>query len=1383
MTRLPGRLLFALLLVAGMPAWAAPPPSDVAEILRNARAWDARQRPDMARGLLQKLLLVQPDSAAGLLLLGDVEARAGNAAAAQDALRRLEAVGAQLPETRQLRTIVALTTQGKGQLAKIRLLARAGKAEEAMAELRVLMPDGPPPGELAVEYYQILGATPQGMPAAQAALKQLAQTTGEWRYGLAQAVLLGGPQTTRQDAARAFQQLSRRSDVDHRQLAAAWKHVLDRLRDGVETIPFLEPYVAYEPADKMSAERLAMLRAMPAQARAAAVVPGAAGAPGASAAVAPVVIDPTTREVDAGLDALSRGELPEAERILTGVLKKRPRDPDVLGGIGRVLIRQGKEDEAQKWLAQAARNDPANRERWVAMGSNAMVAGRLRKAGEFDAAGKPAAAEQELRAVLAAQPDNVDAIVLLGSVRYRQGDLGEAETLLRDGLRREPDNGTASRALVRLLLQQNRRDDVMAVIAQDKDGSFAYVKSGYLKDDADKLADAGKRIEATEVLQQALALDPTDPWIRFSLARLYALMKLTSNANRVMAEGMKLAPGDPSMAYATALYVQGQDRPEEALRLLATIPVASRTQGMSELGKRASIAAARRQAAALYAKGERRQGDEVLIQAEKLADDSSDDARAMAEMWFGADQQDRGLAWMKQAADKPDAVPEVKLYYAGLLNRAKRDDALATLVSQLENQPGWTEAQGQSLFNIKMDMAERRVTALAAQGQADAARALALASTPADSAAPEAAKAKARLLSEAGDPAAAVAVLKEVVAQQADDVGSRIELARNLALTRQKEAARAEVRQGLSRAAPADIENRLSAARLLVRMDQFVAARDVMDGLRQVAPDDPAVLVQAGRVERADRKYSLAMRYFQLAREKELLAAAPTAQTPIGETGFAPVTEVLPLSADQVEPAPVAPAPGSVSSVAEVALVETAAVVATAPAPASTMPTAAAPITAASITTLAIVAVPSTPESGARPASASFLAGLPHPAPVQVAPSTAQNEIESIEARRMPRIESGLSLLRKDSSPGLSSMRGTEVPVIAYVPVGYDGHAFAQVDAVSLDAGALPAAFDDAALFGKVQAYGSSLPGDISQKARGTSAALGYENDDVRVDLGVVGMGFPVTNVVGGVRKTGEFAVSDDRSFRYAAEASRRPVTSTLLSYAGARDPVTGEVWGGVVQTGGSLRASTDLGPYSASTTLGYSWYTGKNVLTNKRFAVRSAIDRDIVNRPGLVVNTGLTLTHWRFSENENNLTFGNGGYYSPQRYTALGVPLSFSGRIDRFTYLARGSVSFSRSRERAANFYPTDAALQAQAAGALLPAGYTSPVYDASSGKGVGYSLRLAAEYQLTPQLSVGSLFNIDRSSYYNPLNMQIYLRYFFNETRRTLDQTPTGVNAYSQY
>lgn len=248
---------------------------------------------------------------------------------------------------------------------------------------------------------------------------------------------------------------------------------------------------------------------------------------------------------------------------------------------------------------------------------------------------------------------------------------------------------------------------------------------------------------------------------------------------------------------------------------------------------------------------------------------------------------------------------------------------------------------------------------------------------------------------------------------------------------------------------------------------------------------------------------------------------------------------------------------------------------------------------------------------------------------------------------------------------------------------------------------------------------GSSFATERRQRGQGTNLGFGYVGDDVQWDIGTTGVGFPVTNVVGGLSKTGDLG-----RYSYKLEAYRRPITGSLLSYAGARDPITGQVWGGVVATGAAGRLSTDIGPYSTSLSLSLAALTGKNVATNTRAQLRWALDRDVWRHSDGVVNLGVAVSAWHYGKDLSEFSFGHGGYYSPRNYVSVALPLEWSGRRGALTWLARGSVSVSRSSSADSDYFPQSALLQALARARLAADGGV-PVYAGSSGSGFGRSFR----------------------------------------------------------
>ena len=416
-------------------------------------------------------------------------------------------------------------------------------------------------------------------------------------------------------------------------------------------------------------------------------------------------------------------------------------------------------------------------------------------------------------------------------------------------------------------------------------------------------------------------------------------------------------------------------------------------------------------------------------------------------------------------------------------------------------------------------------------------------------------------------------------------------------------------------------------------------------------------------------------------------------------------------------------------------------------------------------------------------AALAELSAIPDTAQTDKTREMAQRLRSAIERRRNGFFTAGFNVHDKPGSAGLSQYTALSVPMELRLPQGYDAHWTIHVDPVSLDAGSVPAVYNDAALFGQVQAFGpgslASFPSGAPQEATGVDLGVAYETENWRVDLGSTPIGFPVENLVGGVRHSGEWA-----GLSYRGSLARRPITGSVVSYAGARDPVSGQVWGGVVSNGVDLSLGYyGAGRLSGSFSAGAQRLTGRHVKTNDHLRFRAAGDWAFVDEPSQQVSAGLALTYWRYAEDLGEYTFGHGGYYSPQSYLSLALPVDWRGRYGRLGYLLRASASISRTQEAAQDFYPNDPALQAQAAGSPLPAGFSQPVYGASTGGGFGYTLKAALEYRLGEHWFIGSQLQMDRSEYYNPNVLSSYFRYDFDGKPAETPYPPRPPLPYSDY
>ena len=366
--------------------------------------------------------------------------------------------------------------------------------------------------------------------------------------------------------------------------------------------------------------------------------------------------------------------------------------------------------------------------------------------------------------------------------------------------------------------------------------------------------------------------------------------------------------------------------------------------------------------------------------------------------------------------------------------------------------------------------------------------------------------------------------------------------------------------------------------------------------------------------------------------------------------------------------------------------------------------------------------------------------------------------------------------LHRTGTPGKSQLDAQELPFGYRDAWGPNGRAFFRIAPSRVASGNLDlsSAFETST-YGTLLLCQPACIGAAPDKSQsGVAFALGSQIGDLRLDVGLTPVGFPIVNAVGG-------AIYDGRigEVSYSIDASRRAMVSSLLSYAGARDPNTGRVWGGVVSNGVRVNLSRDRGETYGVWGLGGIYrLTGQNVLDNHKSELMAGAYRRFVNEENRQLAVGLNAMWWRFSENAGEYTFGHGGYYSPAKYLSLGLPVTYAARTADTSYYVRASVSVSRSHSYRAPYFPTDAALQAQAE-ALAPVNGIDPFYaGGDNGRSYGRSFAAALEHRLAPNLFIGARLDIERSTNYTPSRLLVYVRMSpWGVTERRLAMPPEPV------
>jgi tetratricopeptide (TPR) repeat protein len=393
--------------------------------------------------------------------------------------------------------------------------------------------------------------------------------------------------------------------------------------------------------------------------------------------------------------------------------------------------------------------------------------------------------------------------------------------------------------------------------------------------------------------------------------------------------------------------------------------------------------------------------------------------------------------------------------------------------------------------------------------------------------------------------------------------------------------------------------------------------------------------------------------------------------------------------------------------------------------------------------------------------------------------AAARRGVDYLESLRQSFVTSGFEFNVKPGDPGISRFERRIVPVELRWALDYDRHVFAHADHLDLSAGRLDLTdFASVARYGQILAAGPPGPGGSQRpRASGVMPGVGYEGRYWRFDAGHLPGSFPVSYAVGGVRFEARA-----RGIDWRVELARRPVTSTLISLAGARDPASGALWGGVHRTGLALGVSRNRSGHDAYARLGLYSLAGHNVAGNTEAELLAGYDWYEAARDTARLTLGTTLTVWRFTRNQRFETFGHGGYYSPQSYVALSLPAQWSGTRGAWAWRLRAAVAWSSTHEDDAPFYPTDANLQAAAAAQAATNGLGTTVYVGGHGGGFSVAASGSLECRVADAWTVGARFQLDRSEDYSPDTFSVWFRYRIND-RGTLQGAPRAPQIYAYY
>lgn len=401
-----------------------------------------------------------------------------------------------------------------------------------------------------------------------------------------------------------------------------------------------------------------------------------------------------------------------------------------------------------------------------------------------------------------------------------------------------------------------------------------------------------------------------------------------------------------------------------------------------------------------------------------------------------------------------------------------------------------------------------------------------------------------------------------------------------------------------------------------------------------------------------------------------------------------------------------------------------------------------------------------------------FDALLPSPArqaPLRMMQDSARL-MRELQEKSVSWAQAGVALRSRSGEGGLSALDEVQTPLILSGAIGESTRLSLHLTPTSLNAGEMSS--QAASRFGSgpleraaATASPSSAPTHTtpqgSQQSNGVAAAFVLGGNSYTVDLGATPSGGEFTRLVGGV----EWRPKLTQNGALTLKAERRAITDSLLSYVGAKDKRSGVSWGGVTRDGLSAHYAWDNRVSGFYIGLGFDTISGSHVPLNH--AVRAQMGSYL--RPWSSHNSELKVgvnTHYMdYAHNLSYYTLGQGGYFSPQHFMSLSLPVTWTRRFDSWELQLNSALGYQSYRQGSSDYFPGYRPLQDRLNRYANGDDDIDTRYKATAKNGVGYRFGVTARYHLSDSLALGAQLAYDTFGRFNEGKGLIYFKYFGNQ------------------
>lgn len=282
-----------------------------------------------------------------------------------------------------------------------------------------------------------------------------------------------------------------------------------------------------------------------------------------------------------------------------------------------------------------------------------------------------------------------------------------------------------------------------------------------------------------------------------------------------------------------------------------------------------------------------------------------------------------------------------------------------------------------------------------------------------------------------------------------------------------------------------------------------------------------------------------------------------------------------------------------------------------------------------------------------------------------------------------------------------------------------------------------------------------------SRMINGMETDIRWSDDNYAMDVGSTMLGQANASWVGGLEWQPKLTEFSNIDFK----AERRAVKDSLLSYVGATDKTTGERWGAVTKNGGTVQYAYDDGSVGMYGGVGYYDYTGENIPTNNEVTASAGLYIRPYRTVDTELKTGIDISYMTFAKNLSQFSLGQGGYFSPQDYISISLPVTLTKTYEKLTLALNAAIGFQSYNQDQSDYFPGHTALQTSLAKYASTDDQIDAVYKSSTKSGVNYTAGLDAKYQMNDNTIIDANLGYNTFGDYSEGVAGITMKWYINQ------------------